>query len=111
MAYIASNNSTYDIAGTSGPVVVLIHGLGVNRHMWQWQIHQFAQKYRVVTYDLFGHGESPLPQISPSLALYSSQLRELLDERNRHTVASMQSVQLDLQSGALLDLCSIRPGL
>lgn len=37
----------------------------------------------------------------------ADRIRELLDERNRHTVASMQSVQLDLQSGALLDLCSL----
>ena len=87
MVSIANNNSIYEISGTSGPVVVLIHGLGVNRHMWKWQIHQFAQKYQVVTYDLFGHGDSPFPHISPSLSLYSSQLRELLDELDIRKVA------------------------
>ena len=48
--------------------------------MWKWQVHQMAKKYRVVTYDLFGHGDTPLPLEPPSLSLYSLQLRELLNE-------------------------------
>lgn len=62
------------------PAVVLVHGVGLNRHMWQWQVEALAKSYRVITYDLFGHGESPPPPSSPSLTLLSDQLRNLLDD-------------------------------
>lgn len=62
------------------PVVVLVHGVGLNRHMWQWQIEALAKKYRVIAYDLFGHGESPPPPSPPSLTLLSAQLQNLLDD-------------------------------
>jgi len=63
-----------------GPAVVLVHGLGLNRHMWQWQRNALAERYTVVSYDLFGHGDSPSPPETPSLTLFSSQLRRLIDE-------------------------------
>ena len=40
----------------------------------------FAAHYRVLTYDLCGHGESALPQEMPSLTVLSNQLVALLDE-------------------------------
>lgn len=61
-------------------MVVLIHGLSLNRHMWQWHVPDLVTDYRVLSYDLFGHGDStPLPEM-PSLSLFSVQLREVLNE-------------------------------
>jgi 3-oxoadipate enol-lactonase len=51
----------YATAGAGDPVV-LIHGFGLDLNMWdaQWQI--FAQRHRVIRYDLRGYGSSSLPE-------------------------------------------------
>lgn len=49
-------------------------------HSWQWQIPVLSQKYRIITYDLFGHGSSRDPPKVPSLKLFSEQLADLLDD-------------------------------
>jgi pimeloyl-ACP methyl ester carboxylesterase len=81
MARRAENGTAYEVSGPEGaPAVVLIHGLGLNRKTWREHAPALAGRYRVVTYDLLGHGESALPPARPSLALFSAQLLGLLDE-------------------------------
>lgn len=63
----------------SGPPVVLIHGFGLNRAMWRWQLPALAPHFGVLSYDLAGHGESAPPAGKPDLAMFSKQLRVLLD--------------------------------
>ncbi len=55
--------------------------------MWQGQRDALAAHYRVITYDLLGHGESPLPPSRPSLTLLSDQLRNLLCDLDLGKVA------------------------
>jgi pimeloyl-ACP methyl ester carboxylesterase len=73
--------------GHGEPTVVLVHGLGLNRHMWQWQVPALAQSHRVVTYDLCGHGDAALPPDRPTLALFSAQLAGILDRLSIETAA------------------------
>lgn len=63
----------------TAPTVVLIHGLGLNRACWQWQVPALAARYRVLTYDLYGHGDSAAPPDTPSLLLFARQLEGLLN--------------------------------
>lgn len=42
----------------SGPVLLLIHGLGASHTDWQKQVDFFARVFRVIAPDLRGHGES-----------------------------------------------------
>jgi pimeloyl-ACP methyl ester carboxylesterase len=51
----------------------------MNRHMWQWQVPALSERYRLVTYDLYGHGDSPRPPTSPSLDLFARQLAGVMD--------------------------------
>ncbi|MFM8747281.1 MAG: alpha/beta fold hydrolase [Aestuariivirga sp.] len=73
--------------GHGDAAVVLVHGLGLNRQSWQWQAPALAERYRVITYDLHGHGESSLPPERPSLAMFSDQLRELMDHLRLYEAA------------------------
>lgn len=41
-----------------GTVIVLLHGFLENKIMWQEYVDFFSQKYRIITIDLLGHGES-----------------------------------------------------
>lgn len=43
------------------PVVVLSHALGATLAMWDRQVEALAQHFRVVRYDIRGHGGSPVP--------------------------------------------------
>ena len=74
------NGTAYELSGAKeAPVVILIHGLGLNRHLWQWHELALSARYRVLNYDLFGHGDSAPPPAAPSLSLFSTQLSDLLD--------------------------------
>ena len=73
-----ADETAWEVHG-SGPPVVLIHGFGLNRAMWQWQLPALTPHFSVLTYDLLGHGESAPPAGTPDLALFSAQLLRLMD--------------------------------
>lgn len=80
MTKIAPDGTVYDLIGPKdAPVVVLIHGLGLNRGFWQWTKPALSDCFRVLSYDLVGHGQSPAPSSPPSLGLFSEQLEGLMD--------------------------------
>ena len=75
------NGSRYELSGAlDAPVVALIHGLGLNRQVWDRYRSRLGQRYCVLTYDLYGHGESVAPPQTPSVTLFSEQLVGLMDE-------------------------------
>ncbi len=80
MADRTSDGTAFDVSGPEkAPVIALIHGLGMNRKMWQWHVPTLAERYRVVSYDLAGHGENARPEAVLSLPVFADQLRALLD--------------------------------
>lgn len=73
------NGTSYEITGPKdAPAVVLIHGLGLTRAVWQWLLPDL-HRFRVVTYDLIGHGETAPPKGEPTLKDLADQLAQLLD--------------------------------
>lgn len=44
--------------GPDAPLVMLVHGAGVNHRMWASQMDALAERYRILTFDLRGHGRS-----------------------------------------------------
>lgn len=46
-----------------GPPLFLIHGIGAARNTWAKALPELTQRFTVVTYDLRGHGGSPLPAV------------------------------------------------
>ena len=47
-------------AGT-GPTVVFAHGFCLNASSWHYQLRDLSDEFRVVVYDMRGHGESEPP--------------------------------------------------
>ena len=72
----------YDDSG-SGPAMLLSHGYSATRRMWDEQRRRFGDRYRVIAWDMRGHGETDSPD-DPSQ--YSTDL----------TVADMRALLLHL---------------
>ncbi|MDX1576740.1 MAG: alpha/beta fold hydrolase, partial [Kiloniellales bacterium] len=58
---------------------LLVHGLGMTRAMWDRQWPALAGRFRVLRYDLLGHGESDKPRDGYSLARFADQAAGLMD--------------------------------
>ena len=81
MAQMSQNGTHYTLEGRhDAPVVVLIHGLGLHQGIWVDFVPHLVRRYRVLNYDLFGHGRSVKSTKAPTLSVLAMQLRELLDE-------------------------------
>lgn len=65
----------YEASGRGAPVV-LIHGFSLDRRMWQSQVELLQGTFRVIRYDLRGHGRSAAP-LEPYAAY--EDLRGVLD--------------------------------
>lgn len=52
-----NNVISYSSCG-SGETIVFVHAGGLDKHMWQCQMDLFKEEYRVITYDIRGHGDS-----------------------------------------------------
>ncbi len=59
-AMINGNELYYEEEGT-GPPLVLIHGMGLDRRMWDDQVPAFSVHFRTIRYDVRGHGRSGKP--------------------------------------------------
>ena len=59
--------------------LIFIHGLGLNKHMWDEYVWKFKEKYSIVTYDLPGHGESEPCAHAPDLLFCSKQIADLME--------------------------------
>ncbi|HEY5533292.1 MAG TPA: alpha/beta hydrolase [Candidatus Anoxymicrobiaceae bacterium] len=51
-----------DYLGDSDPTILFVHGILSNGQVFRYQKPFFAEKYRVVSLDLRGHGRSSLPR-------------------------------------------------
>jgi pimeloyl-ACP methyl ester carboxylesterase len=70
----------YEAAGP-GPALLLSHGYGSTRHMWDGQHQAFGDRWRVISWDMRGHGQtdSPADPAQYSAALTVADMRALLE--------------------------------
>lgn len=101
------NNVHVQGAGTS--TMIFSHGFGCDQNMWRLMAPIFAQRYRVVTFDLVGSGNSDLSAYDPakydSLAGYADDLLEIVAAYATgpvffvgHSVSSMIGLLADVRS-------------
>src|ERR1700732_3751174 len=60
------------------PVIVLSHALATNMDIWAYQLPLLAHRFRVLVYDLRGHGRSAAPGDSYTLQELASDVAALL---------------------------------
>ena len=61
--------------------IIFIHGVGLTKEIWVPQIN-FFKDYNILTYDLLGHGKTPLNKSQLSFEDFSDQLFNLINELN-----------------------------
>jgi 3-oxoadipate enol-lactonase len=78
----------YTLEGEPGrPVVVLCHPLGVNLNVWAYQRPVLERNFRVLRYDLRGHGGSATGQTPYRLETLAADAAGLLDHLQINRVA------------------------
>ena len=58
--------------------IVLIHGVGLDHEIWEYQFNSFENT--VLTYDILGHGKTPIRDGKITFDDFSAQLINLIDE-------------------------------
>lgn len=71
----------YEEKGKGEPLV-FIHGVGLDHTMWHEQLNELSTHFRVIIYDMIGHGRSEHPPGPYSLSQYVEQLLGLLNYLN-----------------------------
>lgn len=75
---VENGNIWYEERG-SGPPVVCLHGAMMNSKSWRQQIDRFASDYRMVSYDIRGHGQTGATDAEEySIELFVDDLERLL---------------------------------
>ena len=73
------HGTAVEISG-SGPQVVLLHGVGLNQSIWARQVTALESDFRVITYDLLGHGRSAPARTGAPLADWVDQLNSVVHD-------------------------------
>lgn len=63
----------------SGEPIVLIHGFPLTHEMWKPQVQALSKSYRVISYDVRGHGASDVGDAQYSLEFFVDDLLMILD--------------------------------
>jgi len=72
-------NLRYHTRGSSGPVLVLLHGIGRSLEDWESTLEPLGASHRVYALDLPGFGRSDKPQSGYSFAYFAGVLEGFLD--------------------------------
>ena len=59
--------------------IIFVHGVGLNNEIWKPQIN-FFKEYNTLTYDLLGHGKTPLKKAKVTFNDFSRQLLSLINK-------------------------------
>ena len=71
----------YEISGSEGaPWLILSHSLACTVRMWDPQVAAFKDRYRILNYDMRGHGQSAAPQGPYTLDMLADDVLGLMKE-------------------------------
>jgi pimeloyl-ACP methyl ester carboxylesterase len=68
----------YEETGKGTPII-FVHGLGIDSNIFFYQTSYFKNKYRLINYDLRGHGKSSAPETGYSYNDFAADLKALIE--------------------------------
>lgn len=71
-----------DEGPVDAPVIIFIHGFPLNKSMWDAQLELLKDEYRVIAYDVRGHGESEAGNDHFTIDLFANDLLNLMRKLN-----------------------------
>src|SRR5512136_3136938 len=105
MPHLSVNNVNlyYEFHGpANGEPLILNNGIFMNTTSWAFQLPDLSKRYRVLTYDMRGQGQSEHPEGEYSLELHANDLVALMDALsipNAHMVGTSYGGELNLMMG------------
>lgn len=81
------HGGTWFASAGRGKPVILIHGVGLDHDMWKPQVMGLKKNYRVITYDMLGHGNTTHILGERFLGDFVQQLYKLLINMNLKSAA------------------------
>ena len=76
-----------DAGPDEAPVIIFIHGFPLNKFMWDKQMDVLMDNFRVIAYDIRGHGESDAGNEAFSIDLFVADLVDFMDALRIHQVS------------------------
>jgi 3-oxoadipate enol-lactonase len=76
--HLGDIDTAYELSGAGTPVV-LVHGLGSSGRDWEAQLAALTPRYRVLTYDVRGHGKTSKPRGPYTIPQFANDLAALMD--------------------------------
>jgi pimeloyl-ACP methyl ester carboxylesterase len=88
----------YETHGSGAPIL-LTHGVGATSRMWDEQVEEFTDRYRLILWDLPGHGQSEPPQRPVNANSLTRDIQAILN-----AVEASRVVLVGLGAGGLMAL-------
>ncbi len=98
---LAAESLSYELQGSVGPPLLLLHGLGSRGEDWIFQTQALRESYRVITPDLRGHGDSPAAEGWHTMHDYAADVVHLLQDID---IPKLHIVGLSLGGGVALQM-------
>lgn len=98
----------FEVAGESGPAVLLAHGLGGSLHQWRGVASRLAPVCRLVIPDLRGHGASDKPPLGYSLRAFADDLAAVCRAAGAERVVA---VGASFAGAVVLQMAAAHPAL
>ena len=73
---------SYNVEGNGKQALVFVHGWSCDKSYWKHQVPYFAEKYKVITIDLAGHGKSGLGRKTLSMEAFGKDILAVLQKTN-----------------------------
>jgi len=91
-----------DEGPVEAPVVIFIHGFPLNKSMWDLQLEELKAEFRVIAYDIRGHGDSDAGYEDFSIDLFANDLISFMD-----SLSISKAVVVGLSMGGYIALNAI----
>ncbi|MFM2017939.1 MAG: hypothetical protein RL007_1595 [Bacteroidota bacterium] len=102
--------ASFSDSGKGKQTIVFIHGLGLNRNIWNAVISELSEQYRCISIDLPGHGKSSDITTDGRMSSYVAEVRKVIDHLSLknfmvcgHSMGGQIAIILSLQLSASIE--------